>query len=298
MKSILVTGASTGIGRALAEAIAAGGLRVYATVRKDEDLRTLNALDGVTALRLDVRSAEEVAAVVACIREDGDGLHALINNAAVNGLGPFSTYDDTALREIFEVNIFGLHRVTNACLPLLVESRGRVVNIGSQGGVMTARYFGPYTMTKHALEAYSASLAEELEPHGVYVSIVQPGGIESAMADNSLASSAARFRSAEPPFDTDAREFLAMLEADEEPDGDAPESAENRKPSSPDIVVRAVWHALTAERPQRRYLVGTRWEGDRVIHGFLDKLVEANRSPSMGYSRDELVALLDQHLKE
>ena len=296
MRSILVTGASTGIGWALAEALGGAGHRVYATARRASDLDALSRLPGVTALPLDVRDPDQVHAVGERIGEDGEGLYGLVNNAAVNGLGPLSTYDDAALREIFEVNVFGLHRLTRALLPLLLDGGGRVVNIGSQGGMITKAYFGPYTMTKHALEAYTGALADELEPHGVLVSIVQPGGIVSAMADNSHAGTIARLRSAEPPFDVAAREFLRALEVAGESAPGKPEAEDNRKPSSPDIVVRAVEDALFSGTPRRSYLVGTRWEGNRVVHALLDRLVAANACGTLGYTRDELQAFLDGHL--
>lgn len=299
-RSIFVTGASSGIGRHLAETLAARGHHVHATARRPDDLEALAGIPNVTPVELDVRSASSVARLPALLTEAGRGLDGLVNNAGVGGIGPLAAFSDDDLRDQFEVNVFGPHRLTNALTPLLAESRGRIVNVGSQGGVITGRYYGAYSMTKHALEAFTSALAEELQPHGVSVSIVQPGGIVSEIGPKSHAGTLARLAQAPPPFTDECRALLeAFTQAPEsEADDDAPESAVNRKPSPPDIVTEAVLDALFSERPRRRYLVGTRWEGNRVIQALLERLAEANDSPSMGLARDELVARLDRALEQ
>jgi short-subunit dehydrogenase len=200
--------------------------------------------------------------------------------------------------DIFNVNVFGPHRMTNAFVRLLIESKGRIVNIGSQGGTITSKYYGPYTMTKHALEAYTVALHQELEPYGVQVSIVQPGGIISNIGENMQAGTMAHFQRAQPPFKEEAELVLQSFSEESEPNPDEPESATNRKPSSPEIVWDAVQDALFAEKPKLRYLVGTRWEGNRVINALIAKLLDENDNPQHNYSREELIALLDQHLAQ
>jgi NAD(P)-dependent dehydrogenase (short-subunit alcohol dehydrogenase family) len=232
------------------------------------------------------------------VRSEGKGLYGLVNNAGIAGIGPHACFSDQDLRDLFDVNVYGPHRMTNAFLPLLLESQGRIVNIGSQGGMITGRYFGPYTMTKHALEAYTESLAAELEPHGVGVSIVEPGGIVSEIGAKSDAANRARLGRAPAPFREEARALLESLDQDDAFDENEPESAANRRPSSPDIVVEAVEDALFSLHPRRRYLVGTRWEGNRVVHALLERLLDANESPRHRYSREELIALLDEHLED
>jgi NAD(P)-dependent dehydrogenase (short-subunit alcohol dehydrogenase family) len=297
-RPVLVTGASSGIGRHLAQHLAGLGHPVYATARNEPDVDALGAIDGVTPIVLDVRNPKQIDAARGFVQEEGKGLYGLVNNAGIGGIGGFSTFTDPDMLEIFDVNVFGPHRVTNAFLPLLLESHGRIVNIGSQGGSITGKFFGPYTMTKHALEAYTESLAAELRPHGVWVSIVQPGGIVSRIDVKSEASTVRRLKSAQPPFREEAEELLKLLGQPESIDETLPESETNRKPSSPAIVADAVEDALFSETPRLRYLVGTRWEGDRVINALVDKLLDANQSPVHGYSRGELIEILDQHLGE
>jgi NAD(P)-dependent dehydrogenase (short-subunit alcohol dehydrogenase family) len=294
---ILITGASTGIGNHLTQTLAGRGHTVFAAARKERDLEALGQIEHVIPLRMDVRDRQQVQAALQQVIETGQGLYGLVNNAGVGELGMFSTWTDEELFDIFDVNVFGPHRVTNAFMRLLVEARGRIVNIGSQGGMISSKYYGPYTMTKHALEAYTVSLNEELHPYGVWVSIVQPGGIVSNIGDNSFPGTLAHFQRAEPPFKEEAEQVLASFSQPyKPPPEDEPESATNRKPSSPEIVAAAVYEALFSARPKLRYLVGTRWEGIRVLDALLDKLLDENDNPVHSFSRDELVGLLDYHI--
>jgi short-subunit dehydrogenase len=294
---ILVTGASSGIGNHLARYLASRGHIVYGTARKDNDLAELEKIQNVVPIKLDVRNPQQIQNAFDFIVNEGKGLYGLVNNAGLGEIGMFSTWTDEEMFDIFDVNVFGAHRMTNAFVRLLIESKGRIVNIGSQGGIITYKYFGPYTMTKHALEAYTVCLNQELEPYGIRVSIVQPGGIVSNMGSNSMPGTVARFQRAAPPFKEEAEQVLASFNQPSPPN-DEEESETNRKPSSPEIVSMAVYDALFSERPKLRYLVGTKWEGDRVINALIDKLLDENDNPQHNYSRDELVALLDRYISQ
>ena len=294
---ILVTGASSGIGNHLARYLAARGHIVYGTARKDNDLAELEKIQNVVPIKLDVRNPQQIQNAFDFIVNEGKGLYGLVNNAGLGEIGMFITWTDEEMFDIFDVNVFGAHRMTNTFVRLLIELKGRIVNIGSQGGIITSKYFGPYTMTKHALEAYTVSLNQELEPYGMWVSIVQPGGIVSNMGSNSMPGTVARFQRAAPPFKEEAEQVLASFNQPSPPD-DEEESETNRKPSSPEIVSMAVYDALFSQRPKLRYLVGTKWEGDRVINALIDKLLDENDNPQHNYSRDELVALLDRHISQ
>ncbi len=299
-KAILVTGASTGIGRYLAHYLAERGHLVYAAVRKQSDFAALSGLENIVPIQLDVTDVAQIETAVTHITSQGTGLYGLVNNAGLGGLGGFTTWSEAEFQQIFDVNVAGPWRLSNAFMDLLLASQGRIVNIGSQGGTISKKWYGPYSMTKHALEAYTVALHEELRPYHVHVSIVQPGGIVSNIGANSMPDTLARFRRAQPPFAEEAQQIIAAFENPAPPpeaaEG-APESESNRKPSSPEIVATAVYHALFAEKPRLRYLVGTKWEGDRVIHALIEKLLDANDSPEHNYSREALVALLDDQLQ-
>lgn len=297
-KAILVTGASTGIGYALSKHLAAEGHRVYATARNDADCAKLEKLANVFPLILDVRNVEHVENARRIVEAEGLGLYGLVNNAGIGHLGFLNTFNDDEMHDLFDINVHGPHRITNAFLDLLLESEGRIVNIGSQGGSVSMKYYGPYTMTKHALEAYSVALAAELDAHGVNVSIVQPGGIATEIFEKMLPPTIDHFERSQPPFSEEANAVIEALKKPSSYDESQPESATNRNPSSTDIVTEAVVDALFSEKPKQRYLVGTRWEGNRVINMLLDRLLDANECQTLNYSRDELIDWLDGKLSE
>ncbi len=297
-RPILVTGASTGIGNHLVKYLAARGHVVYGTARKEDDLAELGRIENVVPIRLDVRSPEQIRQAFDFVAGRGLGLYGLVNNAGLGELGMLHSWTDEELLDIFNVNVFGPFRLTNAFLPLLLESKGRIVNIGSQGGTITKKYYGPYAMTKHALEAYTATLNYELNQYGVRASIIQPGGIISNMGANSMPCTIARFRRALAPFAEEASRILASFEQEPESGDDAEESETNRRPSSPEIVAIAAYDALFSQHPKSRYLVGTKWEGDRVINELLARLLDENDNPEHNYSRDQLIDLLDRHIRQ
>ena len=298
-RPILVTGASTGIGNDITRTLAAMGHPVFATARKERDLDALRTIENVTPVQLDVRDPHQVQEAVEVVARAGKGLYGLVNNAGLGELGMVSTWSEAELFDIFDVNVFGPFRVTNAFLPMLVESGGRVVLIGSQGGMISKKYYGPYAMTKHALEAYAVTLRYELASYGVRVSIVQPGGVISNIGQNSFPGMLARFQRAAPPFKTEANVVLESFNRPYEPlPYEAEESETNRKPSTPEVVTRAVLDAIFSESPKLVYLVGTKWEGERVLHALVEKLLDENDNPMHNYSRAQLVALLDRKIEE
>ncbi len=298
-RRILVTGAGSGIGRCIALRLAAQGHVVYAGARQVQDLSALAAVPGLRALRLDVCRLDEVIAARQRIESDG-GLDGLVNNAGVGGLGLLHTWTDEEMHQLFDTNVYGPQRTSRELLPLLLAARGRIVHISSQGGSITSAAFGPYTMSKHALEAFAQCQRDELAPHGVGVSIVQPGGVATDIGAKGAAGTRARFERAaqDPasPFAAGARAALAQLAEPSQYREDEPESAHNRRLSPPEAVAAAVEDALFSPRPRLRYLVGSRWEGSRVLNNFVERLLDANDGPNMRLSRDELVALLDRQL--
>jgi NAD(P)-dependent dehydrogenase (short-subunit alcohol dehydrogenase family) len=161
-KSILVTGASTGIGRNLTETLAESGYHVYAGARKDADLAALNAIDNVTAVQLDVTKQDQIDAVVAMIKERGTGLWGLVNNA---GVGSGGLVVDNPIHDqtfVYTVNVEGVYRTSKAFAPLVMESKGRIVTTGSIAGTVSSfPGFSSYSGSKHWIEAFTDSFATE-----------------------------------------------------------------------------------------------------------------------------------------
>ncbi len=285
-KSILITGASTGIGRHLTETLAENGYHVYAGARKEADLAELDAIDNVTAVKLDVTKQDQVDAAVDMINEKGTGLYALVNNAGVGGGG---TVVETPIEDqtfVYDVNVEGVYRTTQAFAPLVIESKGRIVTTGSIAGTLASfPGFSAYAGSKHWIEAFTDSFATEMEPHGVVVSVVEPGNYKS----NIRRSSAAR-----------------RLEKTEAAGGDvtdemkeAYESTAERELSykEPDEVSEAFMHALFDDNPLRRYMVVPNAEEQQwTIRTKVNELVQLNTWGPYSYSRDELIKMLDEAL--
>jgi NAD(P)-dependent dehydrogenase (short-subunit alcohol dehydrogenase family) len=181
---VLVTGCSTGIGRALARELHAGGHRVFASARRPESIADLAAA-GVGAVRLDVNDPGSVAAAVADVERRAGRIDVLVNNAGINVFGPLLEQPLAEIREVFETNVLGLLAVTQAVVPGMADRRrGRVVNIGSVVGVLPTPYAGAYCASKSAVHMLSEVLRMEIEPFGIDVVLVQPGGVKSAIADS------------------------------------------------------------------------------------------------------------------
>ncbi len=296
-KNFLVTGAGSGIGLAITQALSAQGQRVYAGARRDADLAMLAELPLTVPLRLDVGDPAHVAAARVRIEAEGGLLHGLVHNAGIGELGHLIAWSDADLQRLFEANVFGPVRLTRELAPALLRAKGRVICIGSQGGSITQPLYGPYTMTKHALEAFAACLRMEMAPFEVPVCIVQPGAVSTRIGETAGAANVERLQSTPAPFDVEAQAILAQWAAPPLPAAaDAPESGSQRRPAPPEKVATVVLEALLGPPPDARYLVGTRWEGNRVLRTLAERLVDAALSPSHGISRDEIVALVDAEL--
>jgi NAD(P)-dependent dehydrogenase (short-subunit alcohol dehydrogenase family) len=295
--SILVTGAGSGIGLAIVDALLACGVVVWAGARREAHLALL-AERGARPLPLDVRRPEQVQAAAAAVAASGLPLAGLVHNAGVGGIGVLQSWSDGDFIDLFDTNVFGVHRLTRALLPALLQARGRIVCIGSQGGSVTMPMMGPYTMSKHALEAYAACLRMELAPHGVPVGIVQPGAVATDIGANGQAGNLARLRGTPEPFTALAQAALQGLQNPQPPRPDEPESAANRRHAAPAVVAARVLQALQMPEPPLRHLVGTRWEGDRVIDALIDRLLDAAGSPSHGMNAAELAARIEARRRE
>ncbi|MFT0868534.1 SDR family oxidoreductase [Pseudomonas sp. CAM1A] len=183
MPTVLITGCSSGIGRALADAFRDAGHEVWATARKPDDVDTLLAA-GFAARQLDVNDGEALTRLADELEDRHGGLDILINNAGYGAMGPLLDGGVEAMRQQFETNVFALVGVTRALFPLLRRSRGLVVNIGSVSGVLVTPFAGAYCASKAAVHGLTDALRLELAPFGIRVMEVQPGAIASQFASN------------------------------------------------------------------------------------------------------------------
>ena len=262
---IVVTGASTGIGEACAVRLAHLGYRVFAGVRQPADGERLRAQAGdrLTWLALDVTHPEQVRAAAEQVDRilGAEGLAGLVNNAGIAMGGPLEFVSLEDLRQQLEVNVIGLLAVTQALLPALRRGRGRIVNMGSIAGRAASPFVGPYSASKHAVEALTDALRQELQPDGIGVSVIEPGAVQTPIWEKGQrAVAAARTRFPPEAFVRYGRglEVLGKLL-----------SAGARRGVPATAVANAVVHALEAKRPRTRYLVG----GDAKLRALFRRLL-------------------------
>ncbi len=258
----LVTGASSGIGAAIAERLLADGLVVYGAARRVEKMEPLQA-KGAKTLKMDITKEEEVAAVIRTIEEQDGGVDVLVNNA---GFGMYGAMEDTSIEDAryqFEVNLFGLARVTKGVLPgMRQKGAGRIINISSVGGKIYTPLGSWYHATKHALEGWSDCLRLELKAFGIHVVVVEPGLIDTEFGDTMLGPMMER--SGSGPYAELAGKLEKATRA----------SYKEGAASPPSVIAKAISKAVRARKPKIRYVAGKyarpllflrKWFGDRLF---------------------------------
>jgi len=250
VRSVLITGASTGIGRATALRLDASGWRVFAGVRREEDAESLRAdgSDRLMPLTIDVTEADQIAAAATRIEAEAGGLEGLVNNAGVAIPAPLETVPIEDLRRQVEVNMIAQVAVTQAMLPSIRRAHGRVVFIASIGGRIAFPLNGPYHMAKFGIEAAGDVFRQELRPWRIPVSIVEPGSIATPIWERGAKTAD------EVQERAGSRQVALYGQAMERLREVARELAERGIP--PEKVAATIEHALTSSRPRSRYLVG------------------------------------------
>jgi NAD(P)-dependent dehydrogenase (short-subunit alcohol dehydrogenase family) len=258
--TVVITGASTGIGRASALRLARAGFDVLAGVRREEDGAALRADNGrIEPVLVDVTDAGQIAALAE--RVGGAPLAGLVNNAGIAVAGPLEGVPLDEIRRQYEVNVFGVLAVTQALLERIRAGRGRIVNVGSIGGRINTPFVGPYSSSKAAVRSLSASLRRELRPWGIQVALVEPGALDTPIwrkgeegAQETIAALPERVRTLY------ARPLEALVAATRKIAASA---------ASPDDAAQAIEHALTAERPRTLYTVGRQARLQGALHSAL-----------------------------
>jgi NAD(P)-dependent dehydrogenase (short-subunit alcohol dehydrogenase family) len=263
MSTVLVTGASSGMGKETAKRLLRDGHTVYVAARRLEQMQDLQAM-GAIALKMDITQEDDIVAAVATIAADHGGVDVLINNA---GFGMYGSVEETSMadaRHQFEVNLFGMARLTQLLLPAMrKKGAGKIVNLSSMGGKIYTPLGAWYHATKHAIEGWSDCLRIELAPFGIDVVIIEPGIIATEFGNVLLEPMLNR--SGQGPYRSLAQ---GMAKGTRDSYG-KPGAA-----SSPLVVVEAIVEAIAAKRPRTRYAVGKlarpmillrKFFGDRVF---------------------------------
>ena len=240
--TVLITGASSGIGAAAAELFAANGWNVAATMR-DPSGRASRA--NVVTLSLDVTNPASIASALKAVLAQFGRIDVLVNNAGLGPLGPIETFDEGTLLQLFDTNVFGSTRVAQALIPIMRDQGGgRIVNISSMGGEFTTPYGGAYHASKYAVEAISDAMRYEVKPFGIEVVVVQPGPVLTPMAQ----------RAAEMPLPPPSDPYFGPVSAVAHMAGRQLSSGSGFV--SPKDVATTILKAATASRPRTRYKVG------------------------------------------
>jgi NAD(P)-dependent dehydrogenase (short-subunit alcohol dehydrogenase family) len=251
--AVVVTGASTGIGRATALLLDEKGYRVFAGVRKEADAKSLaeEGTDNLTPVTIDVTKESSIKSAKDEVERavGTDGLVGLVNNAGVGDGGPVETMDLDVLRNVLEVNLVGQVAVTQAFLPLIRQVPGTIVFIASIGGRVASPFMSPYNTSKFGIEALGESLRHELRPWDIDVVVVEPGSIDTEI----WGKGAETMRDRVAKMSDDARRLYGRQMARF---GEVLTETANRG-IPPEKVAEVIHKAISSENPRHRYLVGT-----------------------------------------
>lgn len=247
-RSVLVTGCSSGIGRATAEVLRSKGWTVFPTARKEADLDALKQA-GFDAIKLDVTSSESIAVAVDWVLAKNDGkLGSVVNNAGFGMPGAIEDLTRDAMRDQFEVNLFGLQELTNKLIPIFrKQGHGRIVNVSSVVGRISLPFMGIYSASKFALEAVSDALRVELSQDRISVSLVEPGPIRTSFSTNCAGQGEAKLDAEASQFGGAYRRYFERRR-----NGGM---VQDRFRLPPEAVSEKILHALESTRPRIRYCV-------------------------------------------
>ena len=246
-RAVLITGCSTGIGRAAAERLAAKGWPTYASARRIESIKDLADV-GCNLLELDVCDEASMTAAVAEVEAKEGAVFALVNNAGYGQEGAVEEVSMDDIRRVFETNVFGLSRLTQLALPgMRRQGGGRIVNVSSMGGKISIPGGGYYHATKHAVEAISDTLRFEVRRFGVHVSVIEPGTIKTAFGDTAT-KSVAHLQDPDSPYASFNEVLVEKI-------NDAYEGKLARFAAPPEAVAKVIDKAISSRRPRTRYRV-------------------------------------------
>ena len=263
LKPVLITGASSGIGEAVAVHLAHKGFRVYAGARRIDRLKTLEGLgEGrITAVVLDVTKEDSIRAALKRIAAGGASLYGLVNNAGMSVTGPIEETPLDDWRRQYETNVFGLVAMTKAVIPQMrAAGAGRIVNVGSLTGRIASPFMAAYASSKHAVEGITDSLRRELAGFGIKVSLIRPGFVNTPFGEQEQRGFETYMQDGRP-YARDVAAFKAW-HAKGHPNG-----------ASPFEVAEKIHHALTADRPHSRYTVPERYIGALILRNLLPSAI-------------------------
>lgn len=282
----LITGANSGIGRATTELLANNNYQILATARKSEDIEELKQINNVTALYLDLTEPESITELIKYIEDHNLTIGTLVNNAGILYMDLLATMPITQVRQLCETNILGVVQLSQAIIPYLIGSKGRIINISSDSGLVTFPYTIAYSMTKYAIEAMSDGLRTELSRYDIDVVIVEPGNVETTITQKAWQSWQ----------DTDIIEhqtrednnIMKPLYQQRKSIRDILKKSQDLAGITPEDVAEIIMEAIEDDNPKPRYFVGDKEELNYVINELIEQVVQINASSKHRLNDDEL----------
>lgn len=284
-KAVLITGATSGLGLKMTETLSKAGYIVYAGARKDADMKRLETMDNVEAIKIDVTIQSEIDAAVKTIEAKGRGLYGLINNAGVAVFGPLAEVDVSELEYQMDVNVYGPYRVTQAFVPMIKKSKGRIATTGSIAGIRASSFFGHYAMSKHAVEAFTEALQAELARYDITVGVIEPGNYASQIGNT------ARKRILDSDYWSDKSNYA------QEREGLLAGLTQVTKGKDPQDVADAALHFMSKDEPKFRYMVTpNEAQAHAIVRAMLTKTVQLNQGQDYTLDKAALMKMLEEEL--
>ncbi len=286
-KAVLVTGATSGLGLKMTKTLAKNGFLVYAGARKEADMKRLEAMENVEAIRIDVTIQSQIDAAVKTVEAKGRGLYGLINNAGVAIFGPVIEVDVAQLEYQMNVNVYGPYRVTQAFAPLIIKSKGRIATTGSIAGIRASSFFGQYAMSKHAVEAFTEALSAEMARFDVTVGVIEPGNYASQIGNTARKRILdSDYWSADSQYAQERAGFVSRL-------------AKVTQGKDPQDVADAALHFMSNETPQFRYMVAPDApQAEAVIRAMIQKTLQLNEGQPYSYDKATLLKMVEEEINK
>jgi len=284
-KAVLVTGASSGLGLSMTQELSKNGFFVYAGVLHKDEMKAMNEMDNVVAVQFDVRNQAQIDAAVEFVEAQGRGLYGLINNAGVAVFGPMVEMPVEQLQYQMDVNVFGPFRVTQAFAPMIMKSKGRIATTGSIAGILSSPMFGAYAMSKHAIEAYTDALAQEMARFEVSVHVIEPGNYASNIGNAAM------------KLISDTNYWPDESQYKQDRDGMIKRLPYVIKGADPIDVAKAALHIMQSDTPKSRYMVtAVASEAEATLRRQISKMLELNKDQAHQLDRAGMIKLLDEEI--
>ncbi|MHA2090018.1 MAG: SDR family NAD(P)-dependent oxidoreductase [Candidatus Kariarchaeaceae archaeon] len=286
---VLVTGADTGIGRLTVETLADKGYKVYAGVYDPNNVEILSNIENVKAVKTDVTNEEDMKILHEWVEKEGAGLYGIVNNAGISDIWPLIESPESYFHRVMDVNLYGVFRVSNAVMPFLIKSKGRIVTIGSLSGTIPTKLIGAYSISKFAVEALTDIYHFETKAFGIQAITIKPGNMQSDISK----ALAPILKLRKPEFEKSAYkgELSALFD-----NLDNPDYLERSQYEKPVRVVDAIINALYSPNPKSKYLVASQSDTNFALKWMFRVAAQLNQDHEQSVDREKLHSMLDREL--